>query len=103
MRRMLKPSHPWMTPARLMAVSVGVAVLTIALKTWEWWITGSVGLLSDALETLTNVGGALMAFTMLRIALQPPDAAHAYGHGKAEYFSSGFEGMLIFAAAARPR
>lgn len=88
------------SPLRYASLSIVTAVVVLGLKLAAWKVSGSVGLLSDALETLTNVGGALMAFTMLRIALQPPDAAHAYGHGKAEYFSSGFEGMLIFVAAA---
>ena len=82
------------------AVSVVVALLVLALKFYAWRATGSVGLLSDALETLTNLGGAAMALLMLRLAAQPPDDEHAYGHTKAEYFSSGFEGMLIFVAAA---
>lgn len=88
------------SPLRYAGLSIAAAVVVLGLKLAAWKVSGSVGLLSDALETLTNVGGALMAFTMLRIALQPPDEAHAYGHGKAEYFSSGFEGMLIFVAAA---
>jgi cation diffusion facilitator family transporter len=80
-------------------LSVGAAVCVLGLKLAAWKLTGSVGLLSDALETLTNLGGAVMALLMLRLAAQPPDAEHAYGHDKAEYFSSGFEGMLIFLAA----
>jgi len=81
-------------------LSLVTALLNLGLKLGAWLLTGSVGLLSDALETLTNVGGALMALLMLRLAAQPPDEDHAYGHSKAEYFSSGFEGMLIFLAAA---
>ncbi len=92
------PSLPQL--AHYAAVSVGVAMLVLALKFYAWWATGSVGLLSDALETLTNLGGAVMALLMLRLAAQPPDDEHAFGHTKAEYFSSGFEGMLIFLAAA---
>ena len=80
-------------------LSIAAALSTIALKTVAWWLTGSVGLLSDALESLVNLAGALMALWMLSIAEQPPDALHAYGHGKAEYFSSGFEGFLILLAA----
>ena len=79
-------------------MSVAAALTTMALKTWAWHLTGSVGLLSDALESLVNLGGALMAVMMLWLAAQPPDAGHEYGHGKAEYFSSGFEGLLIFVA-----
>lgn len=87
------------SPLRYAGISIAASFAVLGLKLAAWKVSGSVGLLSDALETLTNVGGALMAFTMLRIALQPADAEHAYGHGKAEYFSSGFEGMLIFVAA----
>ena len=79
-------------------LSVAAALATMALKTWAWNLTGSVGLLSDALESLVNLGGALMALMMLWLAAQPPDAGHEYGHGKAEYFASGFEGLLIFLA-----
>jgi cation diffusion facilitator family transporter len=81
-------------------LSVVAAIVVLVLKLGAWRLTGSVGLLSDALETSTNLGGALMALLMLRLAAQPPDEEHAYGHSKAEYFSSGFEGMLIFLAAA---
>ena len=81
-------------------LSVLAALLVLALKLGAWKLTGSVALLSDALETCTNLGGAVMALLMLRLAAQPPDEEHAYGHSKAEYFSSGFEGMLIFLAAA---
>ncbi len=80
-------------------LSVAVAVATIALKTGAWWISGSVSLLSDAMESLVNLAGALFALLMVTLAEQPPDAEHPYGHHKAEYFSSGFEGMLIFVAA----
>lgn len=80
-------------------LSIAAALATIALKTWAWWLTGSVGLLSDALESLVNLAGAVMALWMLTIAEQSPDELHAYGHGKAEYFSSGFEGFLILLAA----
>jgi cation diffusion facilitator family transporter len=80
-------------------ISIGVALVTIGLKTAAWWLTGSVGLLSDALESLVNLAGASFALAMVTLAAQPPDADHPYGHHKAEYFSSGFEGGLIFAAA----
>lgn len=79
-------------------LSIAAAILTMGLKLVAWRLTGSVGLLSDALESLVNLGGAVMALLMLRVAAQPPDHDHAYGHGKAEYFSSGFEGMLILIA-----
>jgi cation diffusion facilitator family transporter len=80
-------------------LSVAVAVVTIALKTGAWWITDSVSLLSDALESLVNLAGAMFALAMVTIAARPPDHDHPYGHHKAEYFSSGFEGVLIFVAA----
>lgn len=80
-------------------LSVGVALATIALKTAAWWVTGSVSLLSDALESLVNLAGATFALLMVTIAAQPPDDDHPYGHHKAEYFSSGFEGVLILVAA----
>ena len=88
-----------MTPHNLLRASVGVAVLTIALKTLAWWVSGSVGLLSDALESFVNLAGAMFALAMVTVAARPPDEDHPYGHHKAEYFSSGFEGVLIFAAA----
>ncbi|MEY4712517.1 MAG: hypothetical protein RIS88_1967 [Pseudomonadota bacterium] len=89
-----------LTPRRLLMASVGVAVLTIALKTMAWWVTGSVGLLSDAMESFVNLASAIFALVMVTVAAQPPDAEHPYGHHKAEYFSSGFEGILIIGAAA---
>jgi len=81
-------------------LSVAVAVVTIVLKTAAWWWTGSVSLAADALESLVNLAGAMFALAMVTIAARPPDADHPFGHHKAEYFSSGFEGVLIFAAAA---
>lgn len=81
-------------------LSIGAAVTTIILKTLAYWLTGSVGLLSDAVESLVNLAGAIMALTMLTIAARPPDENHSFGHTKAEYFSSGLEGILILAAAA---
>ena len=80
-------------------VSAIVAVATIALKAGAWWVSGSVSLLSDAIEGLVNLAGALFALMMVTWAAQPPDEGHPYGHHKAEYFSSGFEGVLIVAAA----
>ncbi|MDE1949914.1 MAG: cation transporter [Burkholderiales bacterium] len=79
-------------------LSIAVAVATIALKTGAWWVSGSVGLLSDALESLVNLAGATFALLMVTLAEKPPDEDHPYGHHKAEYFSSGFEGVLIFVA-----
>src|SRR3990172_9138785 len=80
-------------------LSIAAAAATIVLKTIAWWLTGSVGLLSDALESFVNLGAAAMALVMLTIAARPPDEAHAYGYSKAEYFSSTFEGALIALAA----
>lgn len=80
-------------------LSIAAAIATILLKGTAWWWTGSVGLLSDALESFVNLAGALMALWMLTLAAQPPDEKHAYGHSKAEYFASGFEGLLILVAA----
>ena len=87
-------------PQAWLRVSIAVAVLTIALKGLAWWLTGSVGLLSDAMESLVNLASAAFALLMVRVAQQPADADHPYGHHKAEYFSSGFEGLAIIAAAA---
>ena len=89
----------WMTPTKLLRVSVGVAVLTIVLKTAAWWVTGSVGMLSDALESFVNLAGAVFALAMVTIASRPADDDHPYGHHKAEFFSSGFEGILIIGAS----
>jgi cation diffusion facilitator family transporter len=85
--------------ARFAWLSVAAAITTIALKTVAWRMTGSVGLLSDALESLVNLGAAAMTLVMITIAARPPDEDHAYGHGKAEYFASGAEGLLILLAA----
>lgn len=88
-----------LSPSLLLRVSIGVALLTIALKTLAWWITGSVGLLSDAMESLVNLASAVFALLMVKIALRPADEDHPYGHHKAEYFSSAFEGLAIIVAA----
>jgi cation diffusion facilitator family transporter len=85
--------------SRYLKWSVTVALATIGLKAGAWWLTGSVGLLSDAIEALVNLAGAGFALAMVSIAARPADDDHPYGHHKAEYFSSGFEGMLIFTAA----
>jgi cation diffusion facilitator family transporter len=79
-------------------LSTAAAIFTIALKSAASWLTDSVGLLSDALESLVNLAGATFALWMITIAKTPPDEDHPLGHGKAEYFSSGFEGMLVFGA-----
>jgi len=81
-------------------LSLATALLTIALKSLAWWVTGSVGLLSDALEGLVNLAAALLALWMLRLAASPPDEAHPFGWSKAEYFAAGSEGALIVLAAA---
>ena len=80
-------------------LSVGVALATIALKGAAYWVTGSVGLLSDAMESFVNLAAALVALAMIQVAARPPDEEYAYGYSKAEYFASGFEGGLIFLAA----
>ncbi len=80
-------------------LSIAAALVTIALKTAAWRITGSVGLLSDAIESVVNLIGGFMALAMLTVAARPADEDHAYGHSKAEYFSSGVEGSLILVAA----
>lgn len=89
-----------MSGARKFALlSIAAALATIVLKTLAWWLTDSVGLLSDALEGTINLAGATVALVMLSIAARPPDEDHAYGYGKAEYFASGIEGTLILIAA----
>ena len=80
-------------------LSIGAAVLTIGLKGGAYLLTGSVGLLSDALESFVNLVAAVVALRALAVAGRPADEEHAYGHTKAEYFSSGFEGALVLMAA----
>lgn len=84
---------------RLLWLSVAAAVLTISLKTVAWLLTGSVGLLSDAAESVVNLVAAIVAILALRWAAKPADDEHAHGHHKAEYFSAGVEGALILVAA----
>lgn len=88
-------SSAWLTPRNLLRVSVVVALATIALKTLAWWVSGSIGLLSDAMESFVNLASALFGLAMVTVAQRPADDDHPYGHHKAEYFSSGFEGLLI--------
>lgn len=88
-----------LSPQLLLRVSIVVAIVTILMKTFAWWITQSVGLLSDAMESLVNLASAAFGLLMVTVAHRPADADHPYGHHKAEYFSSGFEGLCIFAAA----
>jgi cation diffusion facilitator family transporter len=83
----------------LLKLSVAAALATIVMKTLAWWITGSVGLLSDAMESFVNLASALFAIAMVTVAQRPADDDHPFGHTKAEYFSSGFEGLLIVGAA----
>jgi len=80
-------------------ISIGTALVTITLKLTAWRLTGSVGLLSDAAESVVNLIAALIALWALTVAAKPPDEAHAYGYTKAEYFASGAEGFLIVAAS----
>lgn len=95
----MKRFDDWMTPTRMLWASVVVALVTIAMKTGAWWLTDSVGLLSDAMESLVNLASAVFGLMMITIAARPADDDHPYGHHKAEYFSSGFEGILILVAA----
>ena len=81
-------------------LSIAAAIVTIAIKGVGAWITGSVGLLSDAAESVVNLVAAIVALFALRIAIKPPDEGHPYGHSKAEYFSAAVEGIMIFVAAA---
>ncbi|HUR93807.1 MAG TPA: cation diffusion facilitator family transporter [Gemmatimonadales bacterium] len=85
---------------RYALISIVAALATIVLKGGAYLITGSVGLLSDALESLVNLAAAIVALIALSAAARPEDEEHRYGHSKAEYFSSGFEGALILLAAA---
>lgn len=80
-------------------LSIAAALATIALKGLAWWLTGSVGLLSDALESFVNLAAAILALWLLKVAARPPDDEHSFGHDKAEYFASGIEGTFILAAA----
>jgi cation diffusion facilitator family transporter len=86
--------------ARYAWLSIAAAVVTIGLKSGAYLVTGSVGLLSDAAESGVNLVAAIVALIALKVAARPADANHHYGHGKAEYFSAGLEGMMIFVAAA---
>lgn len=88
-----------MAPTGFAWLSIAAAIATIALKAVAWLLTGSVGLLSDALESVVNLVAAVVALIALTIAAKPADEEHAHGHGKAEYLSSGTEGVLIIVAA----
>ena len=80
-------------------LSVAAAIITLLLKLVAWHLTGSIGLLSDALESVVNLVAAFIAWISLSVAVQPEDKEHAFGHSKAEYFASGLEGLFIFFAA----
>ena len=86
-------------PRDLLRLSIGVALLTIVLTGWAGYVTNSMGLISDAMESFVNLASAMFALAMVTIAARPADDDHPYGHHKAEYFSSGFEGILIIGAA----
>ncbi|OCK13941.1 cation diffusion facilitator family transporter [Cutibacterium avidum] len=86
--------------SRFAWLSIAAAAVTILLKALAWRITGSVGLLSDAAESLVNLVAAIIALVALKVSIRPPDKNHHFGHSKAEYFSAGAEGMMIFVAAA---
>ena len=87
-------------PKRMAVLSIVTSLVTLGLKFAAYWLTGSVSLLSDALEAFVNLAAGLIALAALTVALRPADADHAYGHEKAEYFASGAEGILILCAAA---
>ena len=88
-----------LTPAQLLRLSIVVALVTIVLKGAAGYITNSMGLISDAMESFVNLASATFALAMVTVAARPADDEHPYGHHKAEYFSSGFEGILIIGAA----
>lgn len=88
-----------LSPAQLLRASIGVAVVTILLKGAAGYVTNSMGLISDAMESFVNLASATFALAMVTVAARPADDDHPYGHHKAEYFSSGFEGILIIGAA----
>ena len=97
---MARPSSPPIPLTRYAWLSVAAAVITFLFKLTAWHLTGSVSMLSDALESLANLAAAFFAVASLAVAARPADEDHAYGHSKAEYFASGVEGALIIAAAA---
>jgi cation diffusion facilitator family transporter len=87
------------TLTRYAWLAIGAAIATIGLKSGAFWLTGSIGILADALESLVNLAAAVIALIMLTIAARPADEEHAYGHGKAEYFAGALEGVFIIIAA----
>jgi cation diffusion facilitator family transporter len=84
---------------RIISIAIAVSLVTISMKTGAWLITGSVGLLSDAIESVVNLVAALVGLVVILWSTRPPDEDHAYGHEKADYVSAGFEGALILLAA----
>ncbi len=96
----MKTASPVRDLSRFGWLAVAAALATIALKTVAWWVTGSVGLLSDAAESVVNLVAAIVALVALKVAALPADKNHQYGHTKAEYFSAAMEGIMIFLAAA---
>ena len=96
----MKTASPVRDLSRFGWLAVAAALATIALKTVAWWVTGSVGLLSDAAESVVNLVAAVVALVALKVAALPADKNHQYGHTKAEYFSAAVEGIMIFLAAA---
>ena len=93
------PSQTRPDLTRYALLSIATAIVVIVMKLIAWRVSGSVGLLSDALESLVNLVAAVAAFFALRVVAKPADAEHNFGHAKAEYFSAVFEGVLIVAAA----
>lgn len=93
------PQWPRSYLTRYAWLSIGAALVTMAIKAAAYFVTGSIAFLSDAIESTVNLGAAIVALTALSVGARPPDEDHAYGHGKAEYFSSGVEGTLILVAA----
>ena len=87
------------TLVRFMLLSIAAAIVTIGLKFLAAGITGSVGLLSDAIESVVNLVAAVVALWAIKVAVRPPDLEHHFGHGKAEYLSAAFEGAMILVAA----
>lgn len=88
-----------MTAEHIARFTIAVGCVVLGLKTAAWWVTGSVALYSDALESIVNVAASLVALIALRIAARPADANHPYGHDKAEFFAATIEGVLIVLAA----
>jgi len=87
------------SPVKYVWISIAASIATILLKGGAYFLTGSVGLLSDAIESFINLAAAVMALILITIAVSPPDREHPFGHNKAEYFSSVIEGSLILLAA----